>query len=131
MVLKNLGVRGACAVWGEDGLDEISITGRTRITQLKGGSIETYHIEPEDFGMRRAPVDRIRGGSRGENARILRGVLEGERGPKRDVVLLNSAACLAAAGLAADLEEGIKTAESSIDSGKAREKLESLIDFTN
>ena len=131
MVLKNLGVRGACAVCGEDGLDEISITGRTRITQLKGGSIETYYIEPEDFGMKRAPLKGIKGGSREENAFILRSVLEGEKGPRRDVVLLNGAACLTAAGLAADFKEGIEIAESSIDSGKAKEKLESLIDFTN
>ena len=131
MVLKNLGVRGAFAVWGEDGLDEISIMGRTRITQLKDGLIETYHIEPEDFGMRRAPLQEIKGGSREENALILQKVLEGEKGAKRDVVLLNSAACLIAADLAKDLKEGIRIAESSIDSGKAKEKLESLITFTN
>lgn len=131
MVLKNLGVRGAFAVCGEDGLDEISIMGRTRTTQLKDGLIETYYIEPEDFGMRRAPLEEIKGGSREENALILQRVLEGEKGPKRDVVLLNSAACLAAAGLAGDLKEGIKIAENSIDSGIARKKLEFLISFTN
>lgn len=131
MVLKNLGVRGAFAVWGEDGLDEISIMGRTRITQLKDGLIETYYIEPEDFGMARAPLEEIKGGSREENALILQKVLEGEKGPKRDVVLLNSAACLAAAGLAGDLREGIKIAENSIDSGGAKEKLDSLITFSN
>ena len=131
MVLKNLGVRGAFAVCGEDGLDEISIMGRTRTTQLKDGLIETYYIEPEDFGMRRAPLEEIKGGSREENALILQRVLEGEKGPKRDVVLLNSAACLVAAGLAGDLKEGIKIAENSIDSGIAREKLEFLISFTN
>ncbi len=131
MVLKNLGVRGAFAVCGEDGLDEISIMGRTRTTQLKDGLIETYYIEPEDFGMRRAPLEEIKGGSREENAFILQRVLEGEKGPKRDVVLLNSAACLAAAGLTGDLKEGIKIAENSIDSGIAREKLEFLISFTN
>jgi len=131
MVLKNLGVRGAFAVWGEDGLDEISIMGRTRVTQLKDGLIETYYIEPEDFGMTRAPLEEIKGGSREENALILQKVLEGEKGPKRDVVLLNSAACLVAAGLAGNLKEGIKIAENSIDSGGAKEKLESLITFTN
>ncbi len=131
MVLKNLGVRGAFAVWGEDGLDEISIMGRTRVTQLKDGLIETYYIEPEDFGMTRAPLEEIKGGSREENALILQKVLEGEKGPKRDVVLLNSAACLVAAGLAGNLREGIKIAENSIDSGGAKEKLESLITFTN
>jgi len=131
MVLKNLGVRGAFAVWGEDGLDEISIMGRTRITQLKDGLIETYYIEPEDFGIARSPLEEIKGGSREENALILQEVLEGEKGPKRDVVLLNSAACLVAAGLAGDLGEGIKIAENSIDSGGAKEKLDSLITFSN
>lgn len=131
MVLKNLGVRGAFAVWGEDGLDEISIMGRTRVTQLKDGLIETYYIEPEDFGMTRAPLEEIKGGSREENALILQKVLEGEKGPKRDVVLLNSAACLTAAGLGTDFKEGIRIAESSIDSGEAKWKLDSLITFTN
>lgn len=130
-VLKNLGVRGAFVVWGEDGLDEISIKARTRITELKEGKIETYYIKPEDFGMQGASLREIRGGDREENARILKDILRGEKGAKRDIVLINTAACLVAAGRARDLKEGIEIAEDCIDSGKAKDKLESLVKFTN
>jgi len=130
-VLKNLKVKGAFVVWGEDGLDEISITTRTRITELKQGKIRTYYIQPEDFGIKRASLEKLRGGTREENAFILEDALQGKKGPKRQIVLINAAACLAAAGLAEDLKEGIKLAEDSIDSGKAKEKLEQLIAFTN
>ncbi len=130
-VLKNLGVRSAFVVWGEDGLDEISINTRTRITELKEGKIETYYIRPEDFGMQEASLEEIRGGDREENARILKDVLGGEKGAKRDIVLINTAACLVAAGQARSFKEGIKIAEDSVDSGKAKEKLKSLISFTN
>ncbi len=124
-------VKGAFVVWGEDGLDEISITSRTRITELKQGKIRTYYIQPEDFGIKRASLEELRGGTREENAFILKDALQGKKGPKRQIVLINAAACLAAAGLAEDLKEGIKIAEDSIDSGKAKEKLEQLIAFTN
>jgi len=131
-VLKNLGVRSAFVVWGEDGLDEISIAERTRVTELKEGKIETYYVQPEDFGIkRRASLEKIRGGSREENARILKDILTGAKGPKRDIVLVNAAACLLAAERAASLKEAVKIAEDSIDSGKADEKLESLINLTN
>lgn len=130
-VLKNLGVRSALVVWGEDGLDEISITATTRITELKEGKIKTYYIRPEDFGIRRASLREIRGGDREENTRIVKDILEGEKGAKRKIVLINTAACLVAAGRARDLEEGIEIAEDCIDSGKAKDKLESLISFTN
>lgn len=130
-VLKNLGVRSSLVVWGEDGLDEISITATTRITELKEGKIKTYYIRPEDFGIRRASLREIRGGDREENTRIVKNILEGEKGTKREIVLINTAACLVAAGRARDLEEGIEIAEDCIDSGKAKDKLESLISFTN
>lgn len=130
-VLKNLGVRSAFVVWGEDGLDEISITARTRITELKEGKIKTYYIRPEDFGIKRASLREIRGGDREENARIVKDILEGEKGAKREIVLINTAACLVAAGRATDLKEGIEIAKDCIDSGKAKDKLESLIRFTN
>ncbi len=130
-VLKNLGVRGAFVVCGEDGLDEISLSTRTKITQLKEGQIRTYYIQPEDFGMRKVSRDEIRGGDRKENAHILRSILEGERGARREIVLLNAAACLVAADMAEDLKEGIEMASESIDSGKAKEKLEMLISLTN
>ena len=131
-VLKNLGVKGAFVVHGEDGLDEISLSARTRITQLKEGKIRTYYIKPEDLGMRRVSQEAIRGGDGKENARILRSILEGEeKGAKREIVLLNSAACLVAADMAKDLKEGIEMARESIDSGRAKEKLEMLIALTN
>ncbi|KKK59373.1 hypothetical protein LCGC14_3035040, partial [marine sediment metagenome] len=130
-VLKNLGVRSAFVVWGEDGLDEISINARTRITELKEGKIETYHIGPEDFAIKRASLEEIRGGDSKENTRILKDILGGEKGAKRNIVLINTAACLVAAGRARDLEEGIEIAKDCIDSGKAKDKLESLVKFTN
>ena len=130
-VLKNLGVESAFVVWGEDGLDEISIKARTRITELKEGKIETYYIKPEDFGMKRASLQEIRGGDRGKNNRIFKNILGGEKGAKRDIVLINTAACLVAAGRAKSFKEGIEIAKDSIDSGKANEKLESLVEFTN
>lgn len=130
-VLKNLGVRSAFVVWGEDGLDEISIKARTRITELKEGKIKTYYIRPEDFGMQRASLEEIRGGDREENARILKDILRGGKGAKRDIILINTAACLVAAGRAKSFKEGIKIAKDSVDSGKANKKLESLVEFTN
>jgi len=130
-VLKNLGVRNAFVVWGEDGLDEISINARTRITELKEGKIKTYYIQPEDFAMSRASLEEIRGRDREENAHIIKDILGGEKDAKRDIVLINSAACLAAAGRAKSFKEGIEIAKDSIDSGKAKEKLGALISFTN
>ena len=130
-VLKNLGVRSAFVVWGEDGLDEISIKARTKITELKEGKIKTYYIRPEDFGMQRASLEEIRGGDREENARILKDILRGGKGAKRDIILINTAACLVAAGRAKSFKEGIKIAKDSVDSGKANKKLESLVEFTN
>lgn len=130
-VLKNLGVESAFVVWGEDGLDEISINARTRITELKEGKIKTYYIRPEDFAMARASLQEIRGGDREENARIIKDILGGEKGAKRDVVLINAAACLVAAERAKSFKEGIEIAKNSIDSGKAKKKLQSLINFTN
>ncbi len=130
-VLRNLGVRNAFVVWGEDGLDEISISARTRITELKERKTRTYYIRPEDFGMQRASLEEIRGGDREENTHILKDILGGEKGAKRDIVLINSAACLVAAGRAKSFKEGIEIAKDSIDSGKADGKLESLVEFTN
>ncbi len=130
-VLKNLGVRSAFVVWGEDGLDEISINARTRVTELKEGKIETYYIKPEDFGMQGASLEEIRGGDREENTRILKDILRRGKGAKRDIILINTAACLVAAGRAKCFKEGIEIAKDSIDSGKANKKLESLVEFTN
>lgn len=128
--LGRLGVERAFVVHGCHGLDEISITGPSKITELNQGRVFTYHITPEELGMRRSGLEDIMGGTPGENGKILLRVLSGERGPIRDIVLLNSAAAIMAGGLARDFEEGIRLAEESIDSGKALAKLEDLREYT-
>jgi anthranilate phosphoribosyltransferase len=129
-VLGRLGTRKAFVVCGEGTFDEISICGPTRISHLNEGEVSTYELTPEEFGFTRARPEDIIGGDSQENARIIRDLLNGEKGPKRDIVLLNAAAAFAAAGLDLDLKGGIIRAEDTIDSGKAREKLESMIAFT-
>ncbi len=129
-VLKGLGSKAAFVVHGEDHADEISITGRTSISELRNGTIRDYHIEPETCGLNRAPLDSIRGGAAGENAQIINRILDGEEGPPRDVVLLNAAAVFVASGKAADLKEGVEIARESIDSGKAKRKLAELVRFS-
>jgi anthranilate phosphoribosyltransferase len=130
-VLKNLGLKKALVVCGMDKLDEITITGKTKVTELKNGDIKTYYISPEEFGIKKALLSDIKGGSTRENAEITLSILKGERGPKRDIVLMNAAAALVVATKAKDFKEGIKMAESAIDSGMALEKLEQLIELTN
>lgn len=129
-VLKRLDAREAFVVCGEGKYDEISICGPTKISHLKNRGIKTFEITPEQFGLRRASMSDITGGDAKENAEILRGILRGEKGARRDMVLLNSGAALVAAGRAADLSGGIKAAADSIDSGRAYERLERLIEFT-
>lgn len=130
-VLKNLGSKRAFVVSGMDKLDEITITDRTRITELKDGNTRTYYVAPEEFGLKRANLEEIKGGSAKENAGITLSVLKGEDGPKRDIVLMNAAAALVVGSAAKDLKEGIKKSEAAIDSGKAMEKLNRLIELTN
>jgi anthranilate phosphoribosyltransferase len=130
-VLNRLGSRSAFVVYGEDSLDEISITGRTFVSELKNGEVSTYTVEPEDFGLPRASMEEVKGGDAQENAQIVLSVLSGEPGAKRDIVLLNAAAALVAAGRAVDFNEGIKQAAEAIDSGKALKKLEALKELTN
>jgi len=129
-VLKRLDTKEAFVVCGEGRFDEISICGPTRISHLKNGNIKTFEITPEQYGFKSAVISDIIGGDAQENAKILKGILKGQKGARRDMVLLNSAAALAAAGRAADIPEGISAAADSIDSGKAYERLERLIDFT-
>jgi anthranilate phosphoribosyltransferase len=129
-VLMNLGAKEAFVVCGEETLDEISICGETRISHLREGHIETFTMAPEDYGFRRATPEAIRGGSASENAQIIRAVLGGAPGPKRDLVLLNSGAAFVSAGLDADFRGGIQRAKEVIDSGRALEKLEDLIQYT-
>lgn len=125
-VLNKLGSRSAFVVHGEGSLDEISITGRTQVSRLKNERVETYSIEPEDFGLQRAEPEAITGGDADENARIVLSVLRGDPGARRDMVLLNAAAALVAAGVASDFRDGLDQAAEAIDSGRAMEKLEGM-----
>jgi anthranilate phosphoribosyltransferase len=130
-VLKNLGTTRAFVVYGMDTLDEITITGNTKVSELRDKKVRTFYVKPADFGMKQAKLEGIKGGGVEENAMIVKKVLEGEKGPKQDVVLLNASSALVVAGKAKDFKEGIKIARESIESGKAKEKLERLIEFTN
>jgi anthranilate phosphoribosyltransferase len=128
--LSMLGVQRALVVHGLDGLDEITITGPTRIAEARDGCVRTYEVDPEEFGMKRSKLKDIRGGDVAENAAIVREVLSGKTSPRRDVVLLNSAAALVAAGRADHLRDGVPLAVQSIDSGSAAAKLAALATFT-
>jgi anthranilate phosphoribosyltransferase len=125
-VLRLLGSRRALVVHGEDGMDELSISGPTLACEVRDGSIRSYRVEPGECGLPRAPLSALAGGTAAENAAIATAVLGGERGPRRDVVLLNSAAALYVAGRASDLADGAHMAAESIDSGAAANRLESL-----
>ena len=130
-VLKNLGIKKALVVHGEDTLDEISITGRTKVTEFKDGGMKSSFIKPEDFGMKRGKLSEIKGGTREQNAEIILEVLRGNRGPKRDISVLNAAAGFVIAGRAKHFNGGVELANQSIDSGKAFNTLEKLVEFTN
>jgi len=129
--LSMLGLHRAFVVHGLDGLDEITITGPTRIAEVREGTIRTYEVTPEEFGMKRGTIDDISGGDAAANACIIRDILVGKRSPRRDVVLLNAAAALVAAGKADHLTDALPLASKSIDSGAAAEKLHALVEFTN
>jgi anthranilate phosphoribosyltransferase len=118
-------------VHGADGLDEITISSTTRVAEVRDGQVHTYEVTPEEFGMERASLEAISGGDAAENAGIINEILSGKKSPCRDVVLLNAAATLVAAGRANQLSDAIPLAAGSIDSGAAREKLKALVEFTN
>jgi anthranilate phosphoribosyltransferase len=128
--LSMLGTHRAFVVHGLDGLDEITITGPTRVAEVREGTVRSYEVDPEEFGLQRAPLEAISGGDATENARIVREILGGATSPRRDVVLMNAAAALVAAGKADHLSTGVGIAAQSIDSGKAAEKLDALVRFT-
>lgn len=130
-VLLNLGSRHCFVVHGSDGLDEITITGKSRISEGKGGRVLTYPLEPKDFQLPGGSLKDLAGGNADVNAAILLDILKGEKGPKRDVVLMNTAPALVAVGKAKTLQEGVHLAEESIDSGRAMGKLEALKEMTN
>jgi anthranilate phosphoribosyltransferase len=133
-VLKDLGVRRALVVHGADGLDEVSLSGETFVSELRDGAVRNLTVTPEDFGLARTPLEAIRGGDARYNAEIMhkilgRSLLYREHGPQREIVLANAAAALVVAGRATDFLDGVRVAIESIDSGAAREKLERLIAF--
>ena len=130
-VLRELGSDRALVVHGSDGLDEITLTGPTQISELKSGQVSTRQIHPGDFGLQTVSGEALKGGDADHNARILRGVLDGDEGPQRDVVLLNSAAAIVVGGLAEDITAGLEVAQESIDSGKARQALDRLVEVSN
>lgn len=130
-VLGNLGVKHAFVVHGEDGLDEITNTDRTRVTELKNGIINTYFISPEDFNFTKAGKGALKGGNAKENAAIVIEILKGEKGPKRDIVLMNAAAALVTGDKAKDFHEAVSLASTAIDSGAALKKLEEVKKVSN
>jgi anthranilate phosphoribosyltransferase len=129
--LKMLGLKRALVVHGTDGLDEISISGPTKIGEVRGEWVRVYDITPDQFGFKTAPLSAISGGDVKANAEMIWKILEGEKSARRDIVLMNAAAALVAAGRADSLKEAMPIAVESIDSGAAKAKLASLIEFTN
>ncbi|MEA3489575.1 MAG: anthranilate phosphoribosyltransferase [Candidatus Omnitrophota bacterium] len=130
-VLKKLGSKRAYVVHGCDPLDEVTITGKTRISELRAGRVRSYYVTPPVFGVKKAVLKDIKGGTARQNARMIRDVLSGRKGPRRDVVLMNSSVGLMAAGKVRDFRKGVRFAAAAIDSGGAMEKLNGLIRFTN
>jgi len=131
VALRELGLRRALVVHGSDGLDEITISGPSKVAELRDGSVRVYEVAPQDFSLQRAPLDAIGGGDAQQNAAIIQAVLAGERSPRRDVVLLNAAAALVAAGHADCIGDAVPLAAYAVDSGHARQRLQLLVDFTN
>lgn len=128
-VLGRLGTEGAWVVHGHGGLDEVSLSGPTRVAALRGGTVRSFEVEPADFGVERADAAALLGGDATHNASIARAILDGERGPRRDAVVVNAAAALCAAGVAASPKAAAQTAAAAIDSGAARAKLAAWLAF--
>jgi len=129
--LGELGITRAFVVHGAGGLDEISLAGETLVAEVREGEIKRYTVAPEDFGVRRASLEAIRGGAPADNAAILRSIFAGELGPPRDIVVINTAAALVAAGVAGDFKDGAELAAKALSSSAAEEKLSELEKFTN
>jgi len=130
-VLGNLGSKDIMVVHGQDGLDEITISDGTKVSRYRKEKVETFYVTPEDFGVGRAGVDSLVGGEKEQNAAILLSILKGERGPKRDVVLMNSAAALVVAGKTDAFRDGMLIAADAIDSGVSLRKLQEIIKVSN
>jgi len=131
LALSELDIERAFVVHGAGGLDEISLSGETTVGDVHRDVVRIYQITPEDFGLDRAPLEAISGGDAPFNAELIRAILSGEPGPRRNVVIANAAAAIFASGRAADFLEGAQLAAASIDSGEARKKLDALVAFTN
>lgn len=129
--LERLGSARALVARGNDGMDEITIADSTRIWELRDGAVSEYEIAPEDFGLQRSALAAIGAADAGQSAATLRAVLAGKPGAARDIALLNAAAALAAAGIAASLQEGVAAAAAAIDSGAALERMEAFIQVSN
>ncbi len=129
--LAELGVERAFVVHGAGGVDEISLAGETLVAEVRSGEVRRFIVTPEEFGVARAPLESIRGGTAAENAALIRRILEDDAGPARDVVVVNAAAALVAAGVAPNFREAAGLASFVISSGAASEKLATLAAFTN
>lgn len=129
--LAELGAERAFVVHGAGGLDEISLAGDTIVVEVRRGSVTTYTVTPEEFGVARAPLEALRGGDAAENAALIRRILAGEPGAARDIVVVNAAAALVVAGAAENFRSGARIAAEAIDSGAARDKLAAFVAFTN
>jgi anthranilate phosphoribosyltransferase len=123
-----LGAERAWVVHGADGLDELSTTGHTKVSECREGAVQTFYVHPSEYGLPKASLDALRGGDAATNAAIVRDVLGGKAGPARDVVLLNAAAALFIAGRVASVREGIAQAADALDSGRAKQVLQQLVD---
>ncbi len=130
-VLLSLGCRRGFVVHGSDGMDEITLTGPTLVAAISGNAVDIQTIEPEQFGFKRCALEELQGGDAAENAGIVTAILTGETGPKRDIVILNSAYALVASGLAENVDNGVELAIDSISSGRAKATLDDLVRMTN
>lgn len=130
-VLGNLGTEDAMVVHGEDGLDEITITDNTRISRFSDNKVKNFSVSPKDFGIKKGNKSDLTGSDKDENAKITVSILNGEKGPKRNIVLMNTAAALVVSGKAENFKKGVEIASESIDSGKAMKKLEEIRKITN
>ena len=129
-VLQMLGSRHVLTVHGEDGLDEVTLSGPTRVAELRDGEVREFAITPEQFGLRVAPLDAIRAADVGQSRSRMESVLAGEAGPCRDIVVLNAAAAIYVSGVASSIASGVEAAQAAIASGAARRKLDQLVAFT-
>ena len=130
-VLKGLGTEMAWVVHGADGLDELSTTGPSSVAELKDGAVRSFTVSPEEAGLAQATLDDLKGGDAAHNALVMRAMLDGERGPFRDIVVYSSAAALIVAGKAEDLKSGVALAAEAVDSGRAKATLARLVAITN